>query len=478
MKTRNLTVLMISLVLFTNCFAQKENKKDKKGKKATTEEIATPAVPEAPTVPAVPAVEDAVPIITEQCLVNISLFNESAKNKQYADAIKPWRAAYTECPGANKAIYSRGREILQWQISQAKDDATYKASFDELMAMYDSRIKYFGKDDRYPTPWILGLKALDYITYAKSDVLKKPAYAWLEQSIDGLGENTELEVIRQFMVLSTAIYQADKTHAEKYLADYLKIKAVFEKQLKNPALKNPEITSQMEQGLDALFVQSGVADCKTLDGIYQTKLKDNLTNLDFLKNVISFYKRVRCTESEVYFSASVAAHKIQPTAESADGCAEMSYKKGEFSKAISFYDEATKLSTDKMEKAEFQYKIAQIYYIELENFPRAREYARNSLEYNPNNGSPYLLIGSMYAKSRGIYDDPVLAKSIYWVAVDKFVKAKQVDQSPKNIEDADKLIRVYSAYFPSKEDIFFQPDLQAGKSFTVGGWIGESTICR
>lgn len=475
MKTRNLTVLLVSLVLFTNCFAQKENKKDKKGKKSGTEEVATPATP---ATPAVPTVEDAVPVVTEECLVNISLFNESAKNKQYADALKPWRAAYTECPGANKAIYSRGREILQWQMSQAKDDATYKTTFDELMGMYDNRIKYFGNDDRYPTPWILGLKALDYITYAKSDVLKKPAYAWLEQSIDGLGENSELEIIRQFMVISSAIYQADKAHGEKFIADYLKVKSVFEKQLKDPEVKNADKITEMELGLDALFVQSGAADCKTLDGIYQAKLKDNMTNLEFLNNVIGFYKRVRCTESEVYFTASVAAHKIQPTSESANGCAEMSYKKGEFSKAISFYDEATNLATEKMDKADYQYKIAQIYYVELDNFSRAREYARNSLEFNPNNGSPYLLIGSMYAKSKGIYDDPVLAKSIYWVAVDKFIKAKQVDKSAKNIEDADKLIRVYSAYFPSKEDIFFQPDLQAGKSFTVGGWIGETTICR
>jgi len=471
MKTRNIAVLLVSLVLFTNCFAQKENKKDKKNKKAATTEVAVPEVPAVPDVPE-------VPVVTEECLVNISLFNESAKNKQYADALKPWRSAYKECPGANKAIYSRGREILQWALSQAKTNEEQKPLFDELMGMYDNRIKYFGNDSRYPTPWILGLKALDYITYVKGDDAKKPAYKWLEESIDGLGANSELEVIRQFMLLSTANYQADKSTVDKYIADYLKVKSVFEQKSKEGNPADAEYNAQMEQAIDGLFVQSGAADCKTLDGVYEAKVKENLTNLEYLTNVISFYKRVRCTESEVYFTAAVAAHKIQPTAESANGCAEMSYKKGEFSKAISFYDDATKLATDKLEKADYQYKIAQIYYIELNNFSRAREYARNSLEYNPNNGSPYLLIGSMYAKSRGIYDDPVLPKTIYWVAVDKFIKAKQVDQSQKNIEDADKLIRVYSAYFPSKEDIFFQPDLQAGKSFTVGGWIGETTICR
>ncbi len=444
MKTKILVAAFFSLAVFTTCFAQ----------------------------------NDQAPVVSEQCLVNISLFNESAKNKQYADALKPWRAAYQECPAANKAIYSRGREILQWQISQSKDDASYKADFDELMGMYDNRIKYFGTDERYPTAWILGLKALDYITYAKWDVLKKPAYEWLEKSIDGLGESSELEVLRQFMVLSDAIYKADNKTGEKYIADYLKVKNILDKKAIDPADKNAQIAGQISQGLDVMFAQSGAADCKRLDVIYQSQLKSNSTNLDFLNKVISFYKRVRCTDSEVYFAASVDVYKIQPTEESANGCAEMSYKKGESAKAIAFYEDATKLATDKKNKADYQYKIAQIYYNDLTNYPKAREFARNSLEFNPNNGDPYLLIGIMYAKSRGIYDDPVLAKTVYWVAVDKFVRAKQVDQSPKNIEDADKLIHTYSAYFPSKEDIFFQPNLQAGKSYTVGGWIGESTICR
>ena len=156
----------------------------------------------------------------------------------------------------------------------------------------------------------------------------------------------------------------------------------------------------------------------------------------------------------------------------------MSYKKNEFPKAIAYWDEATKLATDKMLQADYQFKIAQVYYNELKNFSRAREHARNSLEFNPNNGTPWILIGIMYASTRGISDNPVLSKAVYWAAVDKFVRAKQVDQSQKNIEDADRLIRTYSQHFPSKEEIFFQPELQAGQSYFVGGWIGESTIVR
>ncbi len=468
MKTRNLAILFLSLVLFTNCFAQKETKKTKKGKTDTTEEVK-------PTIPVV-TTEATAPIVTEECTVNISLFNESAKNKQFADALGPWNAVYEQCPGAQRAIYSRGRDIVLWELDQQKDDASYKKVFDKLMGMYDNRIKYFGNDERYPTAWIQGIKALDYVAKVKNDNLKKPAYEWLQKSIDGLNEKSELSVLNQFIILSYGIYKAEPTHAEKYIADYLKVNGILETISASEDPKIAESALKTKQSLETLFAQSGAADCKTLDGIYKNKVAEKKTDKDFLNSVISFYRKVRCNESEVYFAASVAVHKIDPTAESAAGNGAMSYKKGEYSNAISFYDEATKLTTDKSLKADYQYTIAQILYKEMNNFPRAREYARNSLEYNPNNGSAYILIGVMYAKSRNIYDDPVLAKTIYWVAVDKFIKAKQVD--PSVADDANKLINTYNDHFPSKEDIFFQPQLKAGSSFTVGGWIGESTICR
>lgn len=467
MKIRNIAVLVFSLVFFTNCFAQKENKKSKKGKEEAKTETVAPAV--------TPTPEEA-PQITEECLVNISLFNESAKNKQYADALGPWNAAFKDCPNANRAIYSRGREILHWELDQQKDDASYKKVFDKLMGMYDQRIKYFGNDERYPTPWILGIKAMDYIAKVKGDELKKPAYEWLKQSVDGLGDRSEIPVLVQLVYSSFGIYKAEPAHAEKFIADYLKVNSLLEKIMAGEDTKNIELATQSKQTLETLFAQSGAADCQTLDGIYKPKMAQNLTNQEFLNSVISFYRRVRCNESDVYFESSVALHKIAPSAESAAGNGAMSYKKGEFAKAIAFYDEATKLTDDKSLKADYQYTIAQIYYKDLNNYPRSREYARNSLEFNPNNGSAYILIGIMYAKSRGIYDDPVLSKTIYWVAVDKFIKAKQVD--PSVAKDANELINTYTPHFPSKEDIFFQPQLQAGASFTVGGWIGETTICR
>lgn len=466
MKTKNFVILLLSLVVFTNCFAQKENKKEKKGDKTeTTETVAPPPATVSPSEVAAPS---------EQCELNISLFNESAKNKQYADALGPWNAAYNECPGASKAIYTRGRDIIAWELTQAKDDATYQKTLDKLMGMYDNRIKYFGNDEKYPTPWILGMKGFDYIAMAKNDNLKKKGYQWLEQSIDGLKESSDLEFLKLFVVVSANIYKAEPGHAEKFIADYIKAAGYVEAIANNSENKNAETAKNVKQALDALFAQSGAADCNTLDKIYAQGVDQNLTNADYLTRICSFYKRVKCNESEVFFKASVALYKIQPSADAANGCAEMSFKKKDFPSAIKFYEEATKLSTDNLEKAEYQYKIAQLY-ANLDSYSKAREAARNSIEFNPSNGKAYLLIGKLYAGSN-IYDDPILRKTVYWVAVDKFAKAKAVD--PSCADEANSLINTYRRHFPTKEDMFFKTEIKEGTSFFVGGWIGESTTCR
>ena len=419
--------------------------------------------------------------IPEQCQVNLSLMNESAKNKQYADAYGPWKAVFDECPGASKAIYQRGRTILQWKlVDDAKkgDGAAYKATFELLMKMYDSRIEHFGDDPNYPTPWILGLKGIDYATYAQWDKLKKPAYEYLEQSVNGMGEKCELEVLRQFVMVSSNIYKAEpEAHGAKFIADFMKANDLLDKQANDPNNDQAELAGQIKLSLEQVFAQSGAADCETLDGLYAEKVKANLTNLEYLNTVMTLYRMVGCTEQNVYFEAAAAAHAIQPTAESAAGVAEMAYKKGEYEQAVSYYEQATEMYENAADKAECQFKIAQVYYKDLKNNPRAKQYVRKSLDLNPDSGKAYFLLGMIYASAKNIYpDDAVLSKTAYWAAVDQFIKAKQID--PSLAEGANEMIATYSKYFPTKEEIFFHKDLNGKTSFTVGSWIGETTAVR
>ena len=70
----------------------------------------------------------------------------------------------------------------------------------------------------------------------------------------------------------------------------------------------------------------------------------------------------------------------------------------------------------------------------------------------------------------------MISPSVYYAALDKFEKGKQVD--PNVAEEANSLISSYRAHLPSTEEIFMHPDLEKGKPFSVGGWIGERTTVR
>ncbi|MCQ2346652.1 MAG: hypothetical protein MJZ92_01830 [Paludibacteraceae bacterium] len=437
-----------------------------------------------------PVEDEAEPVITEECIINVSLFNESVKNKQFADAYEPWWEVYSTCPNANKAIYTQGAKILEWKYENAANEAEKESIRNLIMEMYDKRIKYFGDDPRYPKAYILGQKGLDYCTFFTADELKQPAYAWLKESVEGMKEASQVSVLVKFVEVSYGLYKSNPNqYAEQFIADYSLASGFLATQAKDPTNKNATAIGQQKDYVDGLFAQSGAANCEKLDELYDKVVRENVADLDMLNKVMRLYKRVNCVESDVYFMAAEHAHKLQPTEESAVGCAKMCMKKEDWKGAISYYEQAISLENqakevgEDIDKADYLYTIAYINMDKLKNYMEARTMARLSLEENPNQGRCYILIGCCYASSHpySSQDMPaakaaIMNKTVFWAAVDQFVKAKQVD--PSCTEDANKLISSYSRYFPTKEERFDLPDVFGSGTFIVGGWINERTVCR
>lgn len=424
-------------------------------------------------------------VVTEECIINVSLFNESVKNKQYADAWDPWWQVYTTCPSANKAIYTRGDELVEWKISQTQDEEEYHKLRELLMTLHDKRIKYFGDDPKYPKAYILGLKGVDYCNFYKEDPKKDAAYEWLKESIMGMKEKSQIQVLKQFADLSNARYKLDpEQYGAAYIADYQTVSMILAAQAADPANKNAMRAQENKDYVDQMFASSGAANCDKLDEIFGPIVNDNISNLDMLNKIMAMFRRVKCTESEIYFMAAAAAHKLEPTEESAAGCAKMCMKKGDYKDAVTYYEQAIELSPedDKEDRAEYLFNIAYIYFDKIKSYQLSRQYLRRSLELMANQGRCYILMGMLYAASQPYGEGmaaakaAILNKTVFWAAVDKFQKAKMVD--PDVADDANKLIASYSKYFPTKEEIFDLPELQDGASFTVGGWIQETTTCR
>ena len=421
--------------------------------------------------------EEVAPVVTtlsdEECMVNLSLFHESVKNKQYDEAYGFWLPVYQSRPDLNKAIYTDGTEILGHRYQQATDENVRKALRDSIMQLHDDRIKYFD-EARYPDAYVLGVKAMDYLTYFQEDELALPAYGWMKESVTALGAKAQITVLRKFVELSYNIYKSNtEQYGDQFLADYQLASAALE-QIVAAGGKNAEPASHQKAYIDRLYAASGAADCGQMDQMYASVVAESANDIEKLGSIMKLYRRLGCTESDVYFTAAEHAHKLQPTSESAAGCAQMCIKKGDLNGALEYYKQALSMVTNDEDKADYLYRVANVYVL-LKNYQQGAAYAQQSLDVNPEDGRCYLLMGICYASAK-IYDDPILARSVFWVACDMFRKAKTVDSSCAT--DANKLIATYSQYFPSKEDVFFHKELNDGQPFRVGGWIGKTTTCR
>ena len=471
MKIKNLLVIALAAAVPALASAKKPKK----------------AVEEAPA-KAAPVVVEEDPVITEECVMNVSLFHESVKNKMYADAYEPWYEVYTTCPNANKSIYSDGTKIVEALYQAASDPAEKERLAKLAIEMQDKRIRFFGNDPKYPKDYILGEKGLAYLDFYGEAKLAE-ARECLHQSVAGMGVKSKVMVLVKLVDASYALYKQDPNgKAEQFIADYELASNALGEQSADATNKNAEIAGKQKDYVDNIFAISGAADCSKLDEIYAAAVKENINNLDMLQKIAKLYKRVRCTESDVYFAACEAAHKLQPTDESAAGCASMAAKKGDYEQAVEYYDQAIKLAMieDELEDvADYQYNAAFYCYNNLKKYPEARKYAQASiatlsgLGQTKGQGRCYIIIGMCYAATRLYGNDAkgtILNKTVYWAAVDKFVKAKQVDPSVE--AQATEFINTYSRFYPTKEERFDLPNEFSGNTFYVGGWIGEATAIR
>jgi len=412
------------------------------------------------------------------CLKNISVYTEYVKTNNFKDAFTPWKAVFDEAPLAQVGTYTNGAKILRALIIAEKDGAKQKEYFNLLMKVHDQRIKYLddlNKLVKSPATKgdILGAKAHDYFSMGGQD--NNEAYAMFAEAVSLEKHNLPYYVLMEFVDASARKVKTDETHKEQFVQDYIAAAGYASEALNAAKKENAKKNYQTaKDNIDAHFINSGVATCDNLQAIYAPKVEANKDNLDYLKQVMKVMKMLGCTEAEAYFAASELAHAIEPTAETAIGCGYMYYKKGDFDKCISYFDNAIELEQDPIQKADYCYSTAAVLFANKQ-LSKAKQYARKSIELNGEKGKPYILIAQMYASSPNWSDEAALNKCVFFAVIDKLQKAKSVD--PSCAEEADKLIRTYAGYTPKDEDLFFI-GLKKGDAVTIGGWIGETTTIR
>lgn len=418
--------------------------------------------------------------------INVGLYYTGFKDnftaKKYDVAYKNWSVLFNDYPIISSSVYSGGSNLLKYFIQTTKDSVVRQKYIDTLFLLYDQQIKVYPANKGY----IIGKQAIDYynIFINKKD-LNSPIvrthiaknYEMTMEAINYSGDSTKYYMFPIAMKLTFILQMIDSLSSDQALDNYLRFSDILSKEYAAET-NEAEQKKIKEDGIDVIdnfFTKSSLSTCEYLCPTFQKKYDRDPQNVNNLKTILTILGQKACTDCQLYSDVAVSLNKIQPNATSAHGVALLYASKEKYNDALPYIDQAIKLETDNLLKAQYYFEGAQMYN-KLKSFVTARDYARKALDLNPKLGNAYILIATMYAvTANSVGDDQFSHNAVFWAAVDKLNQAKNVD--PSVASDANSLISTYSAHFPKKEEGFMHSVLE-GNSYTVGGWIGETTSAR
>lgn len=411
------------------------------------------------------------------CITNISLYREffrqwkgsNYKGETVQDAIKSWRWVFVNCPRATQYTYVDGAQMVSYFIEKEANAVKKEKLIDTLMMIYDQKIVSFGNKGAN-----LGRKAVDYYQYRTADF--EGAYNIFKESINITKNNSQGPIVIYYFRLTAKMAKEGAADPSLVVETYDEVSQIIDYNLKKYEAKPKELEGwlSVKGNIEAEF--EPFATCEDLVAIYTKKYKQNKNDLELLKKITSILDKKGCEGEQLFMDATIQLYNLEPSPGAAYLISRM-YLSGvnkDYSKALVYLTEATALTeADKL--ANIYYYIA-ICLEDSKKYSAARTNLRKSIEYNPNNAQPYIMIGDMYAASAKTCGDNDLTNRVaYWAAVDQYIKAKKAD--PSSAEVVNKRIREYSEHFPSMETIFFY-DLKEGDSYKVECWINETTTIR
>ena len=404
----------------------------------------------------------------QTCKMNLSLYKEFVRQKNYVDALEGWRVVFDTCPKATKAIYLDGAKIYKNAIKKSKDEALKDSYVDTLMLIYERRIENFGQKEKAS-----GYQGFDLYKYRKSDYEK--AYELMKISV-AAGKAPSSSVLQSYMQVTYKMYKEGKIDpgvvVENFSQCSKQIGDMINAQKDTNKVAKYKIT---ESNIEGLFIKSGAANCDVLSSYYTPKFEADKENVELLKTITRFLAMNKCTESELFMKASEALYPIEPSAQAAYNIAILSLKAKNYSKAAEYYKKAIEKEEDIELKSKYTFELARVYYMQSQ-YASARTYALKAASLKSRWGEPYILIANLYAaSSKDCGAEKFEQNAVFWAAVDKLNTAKSVD--PSVAAEVNKLIASFKKGFPNKEEAFFK-GINEGDTYTVKCWINETTKAR
>ena len=346
------------------------------------------------------------------CVINLSLYREYYKQKNYDDAIKPWRWAYNNCPSSSANIFKNGPTLIKYLMK--KDPENKQAYIDTIMMIYDKRIEYFGKQG-----YVLGKKGADLIKYNPSNY--EDAYSILGKSLEIQGNSSEAGALLAYFKAATLMEKNKKLDKQAVLECYARVAEIIDYNILNN-VKTAKYYTQSFEIIESFFAP--YANCDDLIGIFSTKFNSETEDIDLLKRIIRLLDSKECNDNPLYFDAATKLHSLSPSALSASKMGKLNVVKKQYSQAIDYFKQAVELEEEDKTRARYYLELADAYRISG-SYSTARMMAYKSSELRTEWGEPFISIANIYASSvKRCSSSDFETATIYWLVVDKFIKAK------------------------------------------------------
>lgn len=416
------------------------------------------------------------------CETEISVYRESFKQWDGKTAtanptmINAWRKVFLNCPSAKERTLLDGTKIVNNALIRGTKDATLKEKYiDTLVMVYEARIQYFPNSQKGANQVgnIKGRMGLDLMGFPSR---MEQACDALKQAIEIDGENSNYAFIDGYFATVINMAKAEKYDESVIIDEYSRLMDIVEANIKKYTERNDEkmLNNYTQTKANLEGAVQPYANCDDLVRIYQKKYDADPDNVELLNKIATVLSARNCDKSDLYLAVAIKLHKLNPSPESAYFIGKRYLSDQEYGKATSYLVEATKSQDVNSAQQAYKY-LAQIMLKEGKG-EQGRTYARKAIELNKADGEPYMIIGYLYAScGKDCNSNPLHAKAIYWAAVDKFQKAKEVD--PSLAAKANEMIKEYSKLFPTSEDAFFY-NVFEGDTYEVGCWINETTKAR
>ncbi len=397
------------------------------------------------------------------CKEAISVYVSYKKQKNYDEAFIQWKKACDVCPAtAREGIYSDGVRFLKNELKKTDDEARIKSIQDSIFLLYDQRMELYPATKKKPNNrcTVLAYKATDYYRFFKKEGSAE-ANVMFKESVDCLRAESSPATLSTYYVTSFYAMKRIEDDAEakaklgEMLTEYLTLTDYIEVGIAaataNGDEDKKEDYAKAKGNLDEVFI--AIAQCEDMVPVLSEKIAADSTNIELKEKVLRLLNQKDCTENDLYLPVAESVHQSNPSHPSAYAIGNEQAKNDEFSKALSYMEQAVELCGDCSEMEQYLLKAGKIASF-LGKGSSARSYAQKVLAQNSESAEAYMLIGDAIASGAKKCDDGALGQRLAFLrACDYYGMA--ISRGDEQVKaTAQKKLNANSKQFPSVDEIF------------------------